>query len=115
MTLTELKSVIDNLFQTTNAAPYNGSNDFVVGVKLCPDEEDVTVEISDVVGIEFGKDWNNGKIIIHVEDDIVRKCDQQEVEIVPIVQTQTVDDSELVEDLKKQVRELQELVNQLKS
>lgn len=114
MNLTKLNEVIDALIEKTNQAPYNGSDDWTVGIKV-NDSPSSNTEIVGIMSLEFGEDWNSGKIIL---SPVIPLYTSQSISVeVPLVVSEpdsnTDKDSE-IEMLKKQVQELQDIIIQLK-
>lgn len=114
MNLTKLNEVIDALIEKTNQAPYNGSDDWTVGIKV-NDSPSSNAEIVGIMGLEFGEDWNSGKIIL---SPVIPLYTTQNVSVeVPLVMADPISTSDKdseIEMLKKQVQELQDIINQLK-
>jgi hypothetical protein len=112
MNLTTFKAVIDDFYTTTNEAPYNGSDDWRVAVRVVTEANEV--ESRDIIGIEFGKDWNSGKIILYLNDDIYATKQIEEAPAQDPVGVSDSNDKDRIAELEIQVKELQDVINQLK-
>lgn len=115
MNLTKLNEIIDALIEKTNQAPYNGSDDWTVGIKV-NDSPSSNTEIVEIISLEFGEDWNSGKIILSsVTPLYTTPSINVEVPLVVSDTSPSTDDKDSeIEMLKKQVQELQDIINQLK-